>query len=108
MWLLGLWTTIAKGWKKEYPTFDRYNKKFVTDDEFIAKLVAAGEKEKIVLNNDQLKISEPLIKLQIKALIARDLWDMNSYYKIIDAENESLRRAIELLNTPGAYEKILK
>jgi carboxyl-terminal processing protease len=93
--------------KKEYSTFDKYNKKFVTNDELIAKLVAAGEKENIARNEDQLKISEPLIKLQIKALIARDLWDMNSYYKIIDAENESLQRALEILNTPGAYEKIL-
>ncbi len=93
--------------KKEYSTFDKYNKKFVTNDELIAKLVAAGEKEKIARNEDQLKISEPLIKLQIKALIARDLWDMNSYYRIIDVENESLQRALEILNTTGAYEKIL-
>lgn len=94
--------------KKEYPTFDRYNKKFFTGDELIEKLVATGEREKIVLNEEQLKISEPLMKLQIKALIARDLWDMNSYYRIIDAENESLQRAMEILNTPGAYDRILK
>lgn len=93
--------------KKAYPTFDRFNKKFETDSELIEKLVTAGEKEKIVRNEEQLKISEPLMKLQIKALIARDLWNMNSYYRIIDTENESLQRAIELLNTNGAYEKIL-
>ena len=56
----------------------------------------------------QFELSKPLIKLQIKALVARDLWEMNQYYQIMDAENESLQKAIEILQTPGAYEKILK
>ncbi len=94
--------------KKEFSTFEKYSKKFFVNESIIAKIIAAGEKEKISLHQEQLKISEPLLKLQIKALIARDLWDMNSYYKIIDTENESLQRAIEIMNTPGAYERILK
>jgi carboxyl-terminal processing protease len=71
-------------------------------------LKAAGEKEKIEFNEEQYKKAEPIIKLQIKALVARDLWDMNEYYRVIDAENESLQKAVEILQTPGAYEKILK
>jgi carboxyl-terminal processing protease len=49
-----------------------------------------------------------LIKLQIKALIARDLWEMNEYYQVIDVENESLKKAIQILQTPGTYESLLK
>jgi len=56
----------------------------------------------------QFEISKPLIKLQLKAMIARDLWEMNEYYQIMDAENESLIKAVQILETPGAYEKILK
>ena len=52
--------------------------------------------------------SKPLIKLQMKALVARDLWEMNEYYQIMDADNESLQKAINILQTTGAYEKILK
>lgn len=52
--------------------------------------------------------SKPLIKLQLKALIARDLWEINEYYQIMDADNESLVKAIEILQTPGAFEKLLK
>jgi carboxyl-terminal processing protease len=64
-------------------------------------------------NKDSIDLSEfekskPLIKLQMKALVARDLWEMNEYYQIMDADNESLQKAINILQTPGAYEKILK
>jgi carboxyl-terminal processing protease len=52
--------------------------------------------------------SKPLIRLQLKAIIARDLWTTNEFYQIIDADNESLSKAVEILQTPGAYEKILK
>ena len=37
------------------------------------------------------------IKLQLKALTARDLWDMSEYFQIINENNESVRKAVELL-----------
>lgn len=66
------------------------------------------EKNKTKFDSVQYLTSKPLIKLQMKALIARDLWEMNEYYQIMDADNESLSKAIEILQTPGAYEKIIK
>jgi len=66
------------------------------------------DEERDSLDLIQFEKSKPLIKLQLKALIARDLWDMNEYYQIMDAENESLIKAVKILETPGAYEKILK
>ena len=35
--------------------------------------------------------------LQMKALIARDLWDMNEYYHTINVADESVKKALELL-----------
>lgn len=56
----------------------------------------------------QFEKSKRLIKQQIKAIIASDLWTINEYYRVIDSENESLQKAIEILKTPNAYENILK
>ena len=53
--------------------------------------------EGVEYNEEQYKKSEPLIRLQLKALIARDLWDMNEYYHTINAANESVKKAVELL-----------
>jgi hypothetical protein len=65
-------------------------------------------KDKIKIDSAQFEKSKPLLKLQLKALVARDLWEMSEYYQIMDADNESLQKAINILQTPGAYEKILK
>ena len=94
--------------KKKYTTFDKFKKEYEVSDAFLNQLTAAAEKENIKVDSAQFAISKSLIKLQLKALVARDLWEMNEYYQIMDADNESLQKAIEILQTPGAYEKILK
>jgi len=94
--------------KKKYPSFEKFKKNYIVDDELFSQIKLDAEKEKIPFDSVQFDISKPLIRLQIKALIARDLWEMNEYYQIMDAENESLQKAVEILQTPGAYEKILK
>ena len=94
--------------KKKYPTFEKFKKEYEVDDAFLNLLLSAAEKENIKVDTAQYAISKPLIKLQLKALVARDLWEMNEYYQIMDADNESLQKAVEILQTPGAFEKILK
>lgn len=93
--------------KKKYRTFDEFYTKFSIQQTILDSLKTAATKEGIVLDEEQFEKSKELISLQLKALIARDLWTMNEYYRIMDATNESLQKAIELLNTPGAYEKMM-
>lgn len=94
--------------KKKYPTFEKFNKDYEVGNDVLNELKKQAENEKIEIDPAQVELSKPLIKLQIKALIARDLWEMNEYYKIMDVENESLQKAIQILTTPGKYEEILK
>jgi carboxyl-terminal processing protease len=94
--------------KKKYTSFDKFKKEYQVDNELLNQLLAGATKEKIKVDSTQYEISKPLIKLQLKALIARDLWTMNEYYQIMDAENESLIKAVQILQTPGKYEEILK
>ena len=84
-------------WKKDYQDYALFCKKFDLSDSMMKQLIAEGEKEGVTFNEKQYKKSEPLIKLQLKALIARDLWDMNEYYHTINAVNESVKKAVELL-----------
>jgi len=116
--------------KQKYPTFAKYKAGYEVPNELLSRLMTVGEKEiaksdstqsektkkggmksaaeKAKTDSTQFEIAKPLIKLQLKALIARDLWEMNEYYQIMDAENESLQKAIQILQTPGTYEQILK
>jgi carboxyl-terminal processing protease len=48
-----------------------------------------------------------IIKLQIKALIARDLYDMSEYYQVINDENDSFKEALRIINNDNLYNKKL-
>ena len=90
----------------KYKTFEKFNEKFEIDDQLLNYLREAADKEKIEFNEEQYNKSLPLIKTQLKALIARDLWDMNEYFQVINTTNNSVQQALELLNEK-IYEKKL-
>ena len=93
--------------KNKYKKFDTFNEKFEIGDEILNDMLATAEKEKIEFNEEQYKKSLPLIKTQLKALIARDLWDMNEYFQVMNTTNNSVKQALKVLNE-GTYEKMVK
>ena len=64
-----------------------------TQAEAAVQLIDEGKKAGVEYNKEQYQKSAPLIKLQLKALIARDLWNMNEYYQTINAVDESVKKA---------------
>ena len=84
-------------WTKEYDDYAKFSQKFEPDERMMQQLIAEGEKAGVKYDEEQYRKSESLIKLQLKALIARDLWDMNEYYHTINVVNESVNKALELL-----------
>ena len=70
-------------------------------DRMLKELVAMGEDMKIPFNEEQYKTALPLIKTQVKALLARDIWDMSEYFQVINTLSDSMRKAVELLSEPG-------
>jgi carboxyl-terminal processing protease len=60
--------------------------------------MAEAEKQKIKPKDDEeLQRTLPYLRLQLKALIARDLWEMNEYFTIMGETNDILQRALQLL-----------
>ena len=90
--------TYREEWTKKYGDYAVFNKDFDLDADMMQQLIEEGKKEGVAFNEEQFQKSEPLIKLQLKALIARDLWDMNEYYHTINVVNESVDKAVELLD----------
>ncbi|VFB13642.1 peptidase 3 [Bacteroides heparinolyticus] len=90
-----------------YKKFEAFNEKFEIDDEMLAGLRTLADNEKIAFNEEQYSRSLPLIKTQLKALIARDLWDMNEYFQVMNATNSCVDQALKILNE-GKYEETIK
>lgn len=90
-----------KEWLQQYKTFDRFNREFEVGQAMLDELVAQGTSMGITYNEAQFRTALPLIKTQLKALLARDIWDMNEYFQVINTLNDSMKKAIELLRKPG-------
>ena len=84
-------------------SFEKFEKEFFISDEVINDLVKEGEKEGVKLDSAQLATSKDLIKLQIKAMLARDLWDTSEYYKIMNVENPIYNKGVEILKSQSLY-----
>jgi hypothetical protein len=73
----------------------------------IADLVAQAEKEKVKPQPEQLEKAKPLIVNQIKSIICRDIFDLNSFFKLTNSNNKTYLKAIEILRDDKQYNKLL-
>lgn len=95
-------------WLERYKHFDDFYKHFEVTSDMLSHLVATGREMGVDYNEEEYQKALPLLKLQMKALLARDLWDMNEYYHVINDANESIRKALELLEQPDWEGLLLK
>jgi carboxyl-terminal processing protease len=93
--------------KQKYPDFKSYSDKFEVSDEMIEKIFDAGEKEGVKRDEKSIEFARPLMKRQMKALMARDLFSMSQYFQIMNDKDEAVRKAVEVISKKGTYEKIL-
>lgn len=84
---------------REYSSFDKFRMRFNVPEELTALVVAEGEKEGVKPKNDEeMQATLPELKKQLKALIARDIWDMSEYFAIMYEDNPFVKKALELLD----------
>lgn len=87
--------------KKAYKSFDAFKAAFEIPQDVIDGIIKEGEKQDIKpKDNEELNKTLPYLKLQMKALVARDLWDMTEYFAIINESNDIVTKALELLEKP--------
>ncbi len=94
--------------KKQYPEFSQFNKDFQITDAMMEEVKAVAEKEKVTWNDEEYQRSEKYIKLQIKALIARNVWEMQQYYEVTLTEDPTIKKAMEVVGSDRAYKNALR
>lgn len=83
---------------KQYKTFDEFKKKFELPQETVDSIFAEGERQKITPKDDaDREHATRNIRLMVKGLVARDLWDMSEYFSIIYEDDEVVKKAVEML-----------
>ena len=84
--------------KKKYATFDKFNASYEVPQSEIDTIVAEAAKDGVKpKDDDELQRTLPQLRLQLKALIARDLWDMSQYFAVTNENNHIVQKALSLI-----------
>ncbi len=82
----------------KYPSFETFDSTFSVPGSLVDSIIAEGEKQNVKKKDDEeLQKTLPYLRNQIKALVARDLFDMNEYFRIINEQSDIVKKAISLL-----------
>ena len=97
--------THRKDLQRRFKEFNAFNAGYQVGNDVLDILKEEAEKAKVDLTDEEYQQSLPLIRTQLKALMARDLWDISEYYQVINTANESVKQALRVLNND--YDRIL-
>ncbi|MAY82955.1 MAG: peptidase S41 [Flavobacteriales bacterium] len=88
-----------KGLSKDYSNIEDFKSGFVVDGDFLDQFKAHAEKKNVEWDDEDYENSKKLIDLQLKALIARNLFDTSAYFEIINDLNDSYLEAINVIQS---------
>ena len=84
--------------KERWASFAEFKQRFEVPQSLVDAILAEGEKQQIKPKDEAEKEKTiPYLKLQLKALIARDLWDMSEYFSVFNENSEIVKKALEQL-----------
>ncbi len=78
---------------------ENYIEKFEVTGKLLEELYLFAEKEGLEVNSEDIAISEGVLRIRLKALIARNIWGNEAYYPIIAEDDNMLWQAVSALNS---------
>lgn len=86
------------GLKQEYTDdFQKFNTEFEITEDFFNEVIEKAAEDSIIYEESEFAVSHDYLFLQMKALIARDLFGKSEYYEVMNAHNDSFKKAVEIL-----------
>ncbi len=84
--------------KSQYKDFGKFLASYEVPQSLVEEIIADGKKEKIEPRDAaELAQTRKYLSIQLKALVARDIWDMSQYFQVWNETNEIVMRAVQLL-----------
>ena len=81
-----------------WTSFADFKQNYEVPKSLLDTIISEGEKQNIKPHDEaELQKTLPYLRIQLKALIARDLWDMSEYFSVFNEQNEMVKKALEIL-----------
>ena len=83
-----------------FPTFESFRDGFQVPQSLVDDIMKEAEEQKLKPKDDEeLQKTLPYLRTQLKALVARDLFDMSEYFQIINETSDIVKKAVENLSS---------
>ncbi len=82
---------------RKYPDIESYMAGFTVDDALLEKLYQHAESQGIERTEDTDEMEDEFMNIQLKALIARNLWDFSAFIQIRMQDDEVFLKAKEII-----------
>ncbi len=92
---------------KKYSDFSLFLTDFKVDENIMKELIEHAEKSNVKPKDGDLEISGRAIELQLKALFARNLFEQDHFYQIINEIDPIYNAAVEIITNDNLYNQIL-
>ena len=104
-WVMTYVNTNREKILKDYPDLKSFVAKYQLPENGVKDMIEMMEKKEVPFNEKEFKVSEHAIILRTKALIARNLYDNEAFYVLINDLNPALKKALKVLQD-GTFEKM--
>lgn len=91
----------------KYPSFEIFKNKYNVDNKFMNQFLIFAETKDISPKDNELKLSSRLIRFQLKALIARNLYDFESYFEVMTEIDDGFQKALEVLRQDSYFAELI-
>ena len=92
---------------RQYKNFEQFSKNFSLSDADIRSLISLGNEMGADFVEEGYETSGRQMRMIIKGLIARDLWDMSEYYQVVNQDDNVVNEALELIRDGRRYNSLL-
>ena len=88
------------------PTIKEYISDFIIDEAFMEDFIAFAEEMDVEFVEEDYAASGDFLRTQIKAWIARNLWDISASYEVFSEQDDGFLKALDVLNDDGLFREL--
>ncbi|MBP5715578.1 MAG: peptidase S41, partial [Bacteroidales bacterium] len=107
-WVLAYFRDHQKSLHAKFQNFEKFDAGFDITDEMFDSLVAQSRADSIAIDSAEIATSAEIIKMQMKAYLANDLYEGGAYSRIMNRRVAAYKEAVELISDEKRYNAILQ
>jgi carboxyl-terminal processing protease len=92
----------------KFSDVEEFNKGYHISDDLLNRLKTVAAEVDVEWNEDEYLKSQNLIFVQLKALMARDLYDSSAFFRIINDENDIYLEGLKIISDEKLYNQLLQ